>query len=737
MVGIKKVLELGINARGAKRGAGQFGSATDEVGRSARKAGIQVDTLDGRTDSVGRQFLRSARSGIRLAAVFGGVLAVGAAVLTANFIKLGSELAETESKFDAVFGKESPRVRAELAELSEVVGRSRNRFIEYASSLQDTFVPMGLARDQAADLTVGLVQLATDLASFNNAATPKVIEDFQSALVGNTETVRKYGIVIIESRVKQEAFRLGLVGLGQKMTEQDKLLSRYSLLVKDTGDAQGDAARTSESFANRMVRLTDAVFDARGEVGKELTSALNDVITEMGGAEAAADLLTTGIKNLGDGLLVLVENSDKIIGFFSNLSSAVNDIDQIGSAIGDLTRAAGGAGAGVEILALQLEGLFDDPFGLDAVGEIAKNFLDPARDSVDEIAESMAGVSGSTALAVGEVSELAAQLAEAEENIQGVGEKFEDVLARFKEARGEKDTGIGKDLEREAIRLQKDLASGLTQSFNQQRAGIEGVFQVRLKLLQTLFAEKAISAEVAVFAAERVQLLKDEELATINATEARERFNEAFEKGADQAANNPVLSGAARTAFNGLSEAVGQSAVEAEDLGDFFDQLGQRSKAVFQQIISDAIALSIRLAIVNALGGALSGGTAQAGGFLGIGGGIIGGARGGRATASGFIGGAVAAGELQRFQAGGLATSGGRDTIPALLSKDEFVVRPEATRGNLANLEALNRTGRLPSSRSVAVNVSVFANNPDEFGQSERQLLGTATNLARRLEMAS
>ena len=50
---------------------------------------------------------------------------------------------------------------------------------------------MGFVRSEAKELSKGLSQLAIDVASFNNATDAEVMQAFQSAIVGNHETVRK------------------------------------------------------------------------------------------------------------------------------------------------------------------------------------------------------------------------------------------------------------------------------------------------------------------------------------------------------------------------------------------------------------------------------------------------------------------------------------------------------------------------------------------------------------------
>src|SRR3990167_5482396 len=128
-------------------------------------------------------------------------------------IAASSRVEEMTSKFNVVFGEAAPEATQALKEFGDQVNRSQYDLQEMAASVQDTFVPLGFARNEAAKMSVELTKLATDVASFNNKLDTDVMLDFQSAIVGNHETVRKYGIVITEARLKQEMSRLGMINL--------------------------------------------------------------------------------------------------------------------------------------------------------------------------------------------------------------------------------------------------------------------------------------------------------------------------------------------------------------------------------------------------------------------------------------------------------------------------------------------------------------------------------------------
>jgi len=194
--------------------------------------------------------------------------------LGAAFVKTASDAEETNSKFDAVFKDQAASVRKWAEEFSKATGRARIDNIAFLSTIQDTLVPLGVARDEAADLSQEVVKLATDLASFNNLPTEQVIRDIQSALVGQTETVRKYGVVLTEAGLKQR-------GIGDDATAAEKALERLKIITESTADAQGDAIRTADSMANQFVRLKSSLTDLATGLGTLLIPIVKDIVGKI------------------------------------------------------------------------------------------------------------------------------------------------------------------------------------------------------------------------------------------------------------------------------------------------------------------------------------------------------------------------------------------------------------------------------------------------------------------------
>lgn len=201
------------------------------------------------------------------------LLGMGAAA-----VKVASDAEEMRSKFNVVFGDMADQTEQWAETYGNSIKRSKLSLMEFAAQLQDTFVPMGFARDEAAKFSTQMVELATDVGSFNNVATPDVIRDFQSAMVGNHETVRKYGVLITQATLEQELLNLGLTTSIQEATEQQKVLARMNIIMKGTADAHGDAAKTADSFANKMRGLKEDFKDVFAIVGDIVIPYLSKLI---------------------------------------------------------------------------------------------------------------------------------------------------------------------------------------------------------------------------------------------------------------------------------------------------------------------------------------------------------------------------------------------------------------------------------------------------------------------------
>ena len=278
-MGILKTLKVLLTSQTDqyRKDMGDATRQTEQFEKSAKSGQAGAAGLSGGIGGLGKVVGGLVASGLMIKA---GQMALGFAK---DSIQAASDVGEMKSKFNTVFKDLSSDVQNELGKFAEAANRSKFDLMGFAATFQDTFVPLGFARDEAAAMSVQLVELATDLASFNNLNTADVARDLQSALVGNTETLRKYGVVAQETQIKAKLLEMGLWDGKGAIDAQAKSMAILQLTIDGTADAQGDAIRTSDSFANQMVGLESATKNLKVAFGEGLLPALEKGIPVVTG----------------------------------------------------------------------------------------------------------------------------------------------------------------------------------------------------------------------------------------------------------------------------------------------------------------------------------------------------------------------------------------------------------------------------------------------------------------------
>jgi hypothetical protein len=228
----------------------------------------------------GSKSLRAAGAVAKTAVL--GVAALGVAVggVGSKLVSMGSDAEEMMGKFDIVFGDQAGGVVAKMDEMGRALNRNTYDLRGFAAGFQDTFVPLGFARDEAAEMSTQLTQLTVDMASFNNASEPDVMAALQSALVGNHETMRQYGVIITQATLDQELMNMGIEDGVKSASEQEKVMARLNIIMAGTSDAQGDASRTAGSWANQMRGLRATLNETATAMGAELLPQLTPLLTK-------------------------------------------------------------------------------------------------------------------------------------------------------------------------------------------------------------------------------------------------------------------------------------------------------------------------------------------------------------------------------------------------------------------------------------------------------------------------
>jgi hypothetical protein len=212
--------------------------------------------------------------------------AIGVAFGAAQIVSFGkdavmasSNMAESLSKVQVVFGEGAAEVQKFGQAAAENLGISNQAALEAVGTYGNLFQAFGLGQGESQKMSTSLVQLASDMASFNNTSVDDAILALRSGLSGETEPLKKFGVALSDVRLKTEAMSLGLIkSTSEALTPAAKAQASYSLILKDTKLAQGDYARTADGTANTMKTLQAKFEDAKVAVGDALMPAFKGLL---------------------------------------------------------------------------------------------------------------------------------------------------------------------------------------------------------------------------------------------------------------------------------------------------------------------------------------------------------------------------------------------------------------------------------------------------------------------------
>lgn len=196
-------------------------------------------------------------------------------------IGAASDLNETISKTQVVFGGAAQSVLKFGDTSSTSIGASRNEALSAAGTFGNLLRSVGLTENQAAKFSVSMVQLAGDLASFNNVPVGEALEAIRSGLVGETEPLKRFGVNLNEATLKQQAMNMGLSDGKGVLDANAKAQAAYALIMQQTTLAQGDFARTSDGLANQQRSLAAEFENVKASIGQSLLPFAKELVAQI------------------------------------------------------------------------------------------------------------------------------------------------------------------------------------------------------------------------------------------------------------------------------------------------------------------------------------------------------------------------------------------------------------------------------------------------------------------------
>lgn len=297
-----------------------------------KKLKISQDGVDSSSSKLG-EFSKKAGIAFAAAAAAAGAFAVKIGV---DAVKAASDLSETISKVGVLFGESAKDIEKFADGAASSLGQTKQQALDAAATFATFGKAAGLSGKDLSKFSIDFVKLSSDLASFNNTSPEQAINAIGSALRGEAEPLRAYGVLLDDASLRQAALELGIISTTKNaLTPQQKVLAAQELIYKQTGAAQGDFERTSDGLANKTRILTAQLENAKVTIGEALLPIVLELTTFFSKnvipiVQGVADAFgsnkdkTAGMNGILNGLIDTI--SELVIPIFDGMRKAFDKV---------------------------------------------------------------------------------------------------------------------------------------------------------------------------------------------------------------------------------------------------------------------------------------------------------------------------------------------------------------------------------------------------------------------------
>ena len=264
-------------------------------GRAATSLGKSLNIFSGSAN-------KAKSSSFSLASAFGKLYASYWLLFRAfskikDAIDISSSLTEVENVVRTTFGNYEKLIQDFSKTSIQDFGMSELTAKQVASRFQAIGTAMGFSQGKMADMSLQLTKLTADMASFYDMEQSDVARNLQAVFTGETEPLRKYGLDLTQATLKEWAMKQGLDADISSMTQAEKTMLRYQYVMANTAAAQGDFARTSDTWANQIRILKQSFEQLAAIIGGALINAFKPFVRTLNAVMQKVIAFATTVTN--------------------------------------------------------------------------------------------------------------------------------------------------------------------------------------------------------------------------------------------------------------------------------------------------------------------------------------------------------------------------------------------------------------------------------------------------------
>lgn len=213
------------------------------------------------------------------------------------------------------------------------LGLNLQEVTKYAAQLASVTNSVGQTGEVSLAAADAFTKLGADMSSLFNMDYSTVMGNLQSALIGQSRAVYKYGIDITNATLQQYAYNLGIEKAVKDMTQAEKMQLRMLAILDQSKVAWGDQANTINSISNQFRQFKNNIKEVGMTFGQLFVPLLERTMPIVNGVTIALKRLMSTIAGLFG---IELDLSD----FSKGYTDIETGVDDMGDSMDDATESA-------------------------------------------------------------------------------------------------------------------------------------------------------------------------------------------------------------------------------------------------------------------------------------------------------------------------------------------------------------------------------------------------------------
>lgn len=206
-----------------------------------------------------------------------------------DLVKAGSDEAISIKRFGTAFGSSAEMMTENIDKIAAAYQMESSEMMDFASKNKLMLDSMNLNSKTSADMAINMTALGLALGRVSGVDTPEAMNAMTMAMAGNYRGLRQLGIALDETKIKEEARRMGILTATGVLDGAGKAQAVYSLLLQQAQKRLGDTTNNTLTYAQAMRGLSSASKEFAEGVGSKMQTGAASIafafsqIIEKGG----------------------------------------------------------------------------------------------------------------------------------------------------------------------------------------------------------------------------------------------------------------------------------------------------------------------------------------------------------------------------------------------------------------------------------------------------------------------